>query len=416
MVDVTVHWTERRSCKTGVTRVNCATFGDLQRKVAYALGGLVLDVHVTPPITNRSACPPEEINVMVYRRDYLVDEWVAALHEHLDIPDVHGAMTIGLMIAEKENLSVGVVFNDRFTHFVHMFDGEDGGQMCESWWQCGVSVKYQDQGAKTHLHRAAENNRDGIVRYLLEKMAEVNARDTVGNSPLHYAAGRTRALKGYQVVHELVRGRADVNMKGKLGRSPLHYAARGGHEQIVLYLLACKARVTSRDKSGKPPVYAAIEHGNVLVLANLITAKASMNVVDNHQRCPMHVAAEFNEPHAMSHIWCSKGDVNHQDCRGMTPLHYAACFGHPAACIQLVDIRAEVDMVDARGQSALHWAAKKGHRRAVHWLGVRGGSDKSIRDVEGRSAEELARTNGYQDIGSYIQGPHFGLERCYYDN
>src|SRR5207245_9851476 len=68
-----------------------------------------------------------------------------------------------------------------------------------------------------------------LVKVLLDRGTDVNARNASGSTPLHDAA-----LKGQtEVVRVLLEHGADVKAKNADGAMPLHDAALGGHTVVV---------------------------------------------------------------------------------------------------------------------------------------------------------------------------------------
>jgi len=99
------------------------------------------------------------------------------------------------------------------------------------------------------------------VRELLDRGANVNARDMIGDTPLHDAA-----YHGFLNVAKLLLDRgADVNAKDMIGYTPLHWAAREGHLDVARLLLERGADAGVRDNEGKTPLDRAREKGYVEV-------------------------------------------------------------------------------------------------------------------------------------------------------
>lgn len=85
---------------------------------------------------------------------------------------------------------------------------------------------------------------------LIEKGADMKAKDNYKWTPLHHAAWKGE--KDTAVI--LLYKGAEVNAKGDLGRTPLHYAAWKGHTDVVEILLYNGADVWAEDSRGKTPV------------------------------------------------------------------------------------------------------------------------------------------------------------------
>ena len=86
----------------------------------------------------------------------------------------------------------------------------------------------------TPLHIACKNGDSAlaIVKYLIGKNANVNAKNKKGETPIHICA-----IKGFKkLTEELLRGKADVDVKDVLGYTPIIHAALNNQDLITLLL------------------------------------------------------------------------------------------------------------------------------------------------------------------------------------
>ena len=89
-----------------------------------------------------------------------------------------------------------------------------------------------------------------IVKLLIEKGANVTARDKGQNTPLHWACNHKRL----DVVQTLIQNGAEVNVKDRVLWTPLHEAVATGSLEIVKYLVSVGADVTAKDVGGRLPI------------------------------------------------------------------------------------------------------------------------------------------------------------------
>ena len=109
------------------------------------------------------------------------------------------------------------------------------------------------------LHWAAKDGHLAIARLLLEKGADIKAKDKYGMTALHLAAS-----PGHEgLIRLLLEMGADINAKDKYGTIALHLAALSGSEGVVRLLLEMGADSNAKDKLGRTATN-WIEHKEVV--------------------------------------------------------------------------------------------------------------------------------------------------------
>jgi ankyrin repeat protein len=126
-------------------------------------------------------------------------------------------------------------------------------------------IDVRNKLGKTPLYYAVWGNQLGVVKYLVESGAAVNAADPHGTIPLHAAA----EAGGPELVSFLLEHGADVNAKGKNGYTPLHAAAIWNNVPMAKLLLEHGANPSAKMTDGATPLDLARKWGRQDVQAVL---------------------------------------------------------------------------------------------------------------------------------------------------
>lgn len=111
-------------------------------------------------------------------------------------------------------------------------------------------VNVKDESNRIPLYWAARSNHADIVRFLVEKGADINGQTNDGWAALHTAAYNGR-LESATVLIQLG---ATVDIQTDDGQTPLYWAARNGHSRLVKLLLAHGADPNAKAKNGSTPL------------------------------------------------------------------------------------------------------------------------------------------------------------------
>ena len=139
---------------------------------------------------------------------------------------------------------------------------EGQSQVLELLLEKDADVDAKDEYGQTPLLWAAWNGHEAVVKLLLEKGAELETEDSSGQTPLLWAA-----WNGHEAVVKLLLEKgAELETKSSYGQTPLLWAARNGHEAVVKLLLEKGAELETKDSSGRTPLsYAALKGHEAVV-------------------------------------------------------------------------------------------------------------------------------------------------------
>ncbi|KNG90903.1 hypothetical protein ANOM_000970 [Aspergillus nomiae NRRL 13137] len=164
--------------------------------------------------------------------------------------------------------------------------GADVGVSCEHEW--------------TPLHSASSHGHAEIVKLLLENGAEativemtgavvsVNVANGSGVTPLHMTSNQGHT----ELVQLLLDHGANVSAVDSRGWTALDLACYGGHIEIVRLLIDNGADLAGADENGCTPLHSAAENGQLEVVELLLARGADINAVDNDGHPPIRCASE----------------------------------------------------------------------------------------------------------------------------
>lgn len=262
-------------------------------------------------------------------------------------------------------------------------------------------VKATNAEGDTALHlsagcRRGEPSALALIRLLLENGAEVEARNSSGQTPLLYSA-----YAGFRRAVELLLEKgASFRYQDRNGRTPLHYAAREGQAAVVELLLSKGADPALKDGQGLTPLEYAAQRNRLAVLEVFLRLDR-FDPKGQEGTILLHAAASMGHEELVRSL-LEKGVDPDRPAPGGEPILLGYLRGglEPRALAAIAK-DADVGAKDAGGRTALHIAVEKGLAEAAKAL-LGKGADPSAADRDGVSPLEIAQDWGSGDMVSLL--------------
>ncbi|PHH92415.1 hypothetical protein CDD83_7484 [Cordyceps sp. RAO-2017] len=195
----------------------------------------------------------------------------------------------------------------------------------------------EDEHAWTGAY--VEEHRFAVLNLLLDHAStDVNAQDDSGASPLHEVMNRNRASS--TIINKLIERKANVSARNQRGQTPLHLACWTGNVGTVVTMLENGADIADGDLEGLNAVHYAARNSSMEVLLHLLANVCPVALArrrDNRGRNALHHLLSGKkqvDPAVVQHLIDNGVDANDLDDMGMSPLaNYLSRFppGHEHA-------------------------------------------------------------------------------------
>ncbi|MBD3170229.1 MAG: hypothetical protein GF307_12155 [candidate division Zixibacteria bacterium] len=196
------------------------------------------------------------------------------------------------------------------------------------------------------MHAAAYSGHIEIVKYLIEKGADVNARSGQNSNPLHGAA-----YYGHEdIVKLLIENGAEVDNPNAYDYRPMLSACAGGHLNIVKMLIDAGADIEATTYDGANALLTAAASGNQEMFEMLLELGADLNSVNNDGDNALHYAAVSPNSDFVRYLIDKGFDINSVNHQGEPPIHSACYTGRLENVKLLNSLGADINTTDSSNQ------------------------------------------------------------------
>lgn len=241
-------------------------------------------------------------------------------------------------------------------------------------------INVMDESRNTLLLRAIDSGENAIVKYLVEKGADVNGSRKARCYPLELACyyndleiikilessnkldykrkydtsiAVASAVGSYEIVKYLLK--KGVNPDQELREYPaVRWAAQENHLSILKLLADYGANVDIRDEEIQALVYTAVAVENLDMIRFLLSHKVPVEY-EKHTT-PFMLACYQKDYNIAKYLLINGADVNHRNLEGRTALFLAKVYKDTETETFLLQNGASVDVIDNNG---IHFADLK---------------------------------------------------------
>jgi ankyrin repeat protein len=198
-------------------------------------------------------------------------------------------------------------------------------------------------------------------------------------------------------IKPLLEKGADVNAKDNDGWTPLQFAAKRGSLEIVRLLLENGADAKAKSNDGGTALMSAAKRGYMEIAELLVAKGADVNAKIDTYGTALTFAAAAGETNAVGFLLDKGADINATNYGGDTALMEAVNQGKTEVVKQLLASGAKVNSEDMFGDSALDAARKIGNTAIVKLLQQAGATKSSS------TKQDEAMANNMKEMSNSLQ-------------
>lgn len=262
-----------------------------------------------------------------------------------------------------------------------------------------IEVRKKNHADLCPIHLASYRGYTYMLQFLIESKCDVNQTTaTLRRTALHFAVLRHKMA----CMLLLIAAGAKIDAKDTFGNSPCHYAADDGYCQILDVLIRRGVNVDIQDITSKTPLMKAVRNNKTDAVLKLIRAHCNLNITDRNSDMALHYAARNGCADITDTLISAGSQIDVQNYWGRTPLMEAVCYNHREVVARLLWSKCDLNRREFKtGDTALHIAIKRNYTAVVELL-LAAGSRHDIYNHQGETAAYDAVISNKKDIISLM--------------
>lgn len=245
----------------------------------------------------------------------------------------------------------------------------DGQKMGEVKQLLRKDAKMNPSAMVSALHTAAKGGKVDLVESLLkENELDIGARYSEQNTALHLGVSST------DMVRLLLRKGADIDARNNRGEVALHLAVEQGNEDLLDVLLAYGANANARNQNLDTAPYIAIRANNEKLVKLLLCGGANVHARTKKFETTLHLAALERNLNMMADLLDCGAEISNELPNKAELLYLVAKTGNILVAKSLLNFTTKIlqEKGGSSGHAAIEIAMIKKKHEMVEMLKKRG--------------------------------------------